>query len=145
MSHGTKIAEIRLSKTPRMPQSKLARLAGISNDYMHKIEAEKVTNVGIEVLEKIAKALEVNIYEILDFGGALAYEPGKKKSHASPPPDPESSLPEDERKLLKEWRLLSDEDKSTLDLLRKQFIKQKSHPSGHDQQPKAANIKKGGH
>ncbi|MBU1916679.1 helix-turn-helix domain-containing protein [bacterium] len=50
-----------LRKTKNMSQSKLARLSGISGDYMNRIELGKVKNIGLEKLTNIAKALDVEL------------------------------------------------------------------------------------
>lgn len=43
-----------------LDQKELARRASVSNGYISDIERGKVTNVGIEVVESIARALEVS-------------------------------------------------------------------------------------
>lgn len=48
-----------------MSQSEVARAASISNEYVGKIEREEVKNIGTEVVEAIAKALEVHPSELL--------------------------------------------------------------------------------
>ena len=55
---GERIREIRISKG--LSQAALARRASISNDYMFRIEAGKVTNIGTEVIDSIAQVLEVH-------------------------------------------------------------------------------------
>ena len=60
---GERIREIRTAKG--LSQAALARSAAISNDYMFKIEAGKVTNIGLEVISAIADALEVHPTVIL--------------------------------------------------------------------------------
>lgn len=54
-------------KNSGLGQAKLARLAGISNDYMNKIETGKQKNLGTEVIEALAGALDVHP-SILLFG-----------------------------------------------------------------------------
>ena len=44
---------------------KLAAKAGASPDYIFRIEAGKVTNIGIQKLQQIANALEVDLIELL--------------------------------------------------------------------------------
>lgn len=61
---GLKIREIREAKG--WSQSMLARATNISNDYMSRIELGKVSNVGIEVVEAIAKNLTVPITFLLN-------------------------------------------------------------------------------
>lgn len=56
-------------------QSKLARTANISNDYVSRIELNKVSNVGLDTLGAIAKALEIAPAELQygdQFGRDLA-------------------------------------------------------------------------
>lgn len=65
MNVGEKIRLLREQKN--ISQSKLARLAGISNDYMNKIELGKVENIGIQKIRDIAKALGAK--EEFLFGG----------------------------------------------------------------------------
>lgn len=65
---GERIRKLREEKG--FSQSAVARRADISNDYMHKIESGKVTNVGIEIIDAIAKALEVDPSLIL-YGKSL--------------------------------------------------------------------------
>jgi transcriptional regulator with XRE-family HTH domain len=60
---GEKIKKTRLVK--EMSQSELAKKAGLSNDYMNRIELEKVVNIGIEKLAAIAKALDVHIDDLI--------------------------------------------------------------------------------
>lgn len=60
---GFQIRNLRENKG--LSQSELARNAGISNDYMNKIELSKVSNVGIEILEAIAQALGTSAAELI--------------------------------------------------------------------------------
>ena len=53
-----------LRKTKNMSQSKLARISGISGDYMNRIELGKVKNIGLEKLTNIAKALDVELVDL---------------------------------------------------------------------------------
>jgi transcriptional regulator with XRE-family HTH domain len=58
-----------LRKSKKMSQSKLARVSGISGDYMNRIELGKVKNIGLEKLNKIAEALNVSLVELLQTNG----------------------------------------------------------------------------
>lgn len=60
---GQKIFEIRKEKS--LSQEKLALKANIDRAYMHLIEKGK-TNVSIEIIEKIAIALDVGIKEFFN-------------------------------------------------------------------------------
>jgi len=60
---GNRINELRLEKS--LSQEKLALKANIDRAYMHLIEKGK-TNVSIELIEKIANALEVEIRELFE-------------------------------------------------------------------------------
>lgn len=60
---GNRINELRLEKS--LSQEKLALKANIDRAYMHLIEKGK-TNVSIELIEKIAIALEVEIRELFE-------------------------------------------------------------------------------
>ena len=51
----------RLRETKQLSQEKLARLAGVSNNTIIKIEAGKNKNPTLETLRKIAGALETSI------------------------------------------------------------------------------------
>jgi len=53
-----------------LTQSELARGASISNEYVGKIEREEVNNIGTEVIEALAKVLEVHPTVIL-YGGTI--------------------------------------------------------------------------
>ncbi len=68
MKIGERIRKLREEKG--FSQSALARLSDISNDYMHKIESGKVSNIGIEVIDSIAKALTIEPTLIL-YGKSL--------------------------------------------------------------------------
>jgi len=57
MSIGKRIQSYR--KKQGLSQNMLARLSNISNDYMNRIENDKVENIGIEKLESIASALNL--------------------------------------------------------------------------------------
>jgi len=61
---GEKIRYFRESKN--LSQSGLARLSDLSNDYMNKIELDKVANVGLQKIESIATALGVSILDLID-------------------------------------------------------------------------------
>ncbi|KGX93355.1 transcriptional regulator [Pontibacillus halophilus JSM 076056 = DSM 19796] len=61
--YGERIREIRHRK--RMSLSELAALSGISKSYLSQIEREKQQNPSIQLLSKIAKALNVSIHDII--------------------------------------------------------------------------------
>ena len=54
----------RLRKSRGLSQRALARKAGISHDYISKIEMGRAENIGTKTLEKIADALMVNTLEL---------------------------------------------------------------------------------
>ena len=60
---GKRIYELRIEKS--LSQEKLALKANIDRAYMHLIEKGK-TNVSIELIEKIANALEIHIKELFE-------------------------------------------------------------------------------
>ena len=60
---GKRINELRIEKS--LSQEKLALKANIDRAYMHLIEKGK-TNVSIELIEKIAVALEIGIKDLFD-------------------------------------------------------------------------------
>lgn len=61
---GSKIAEIR--KIKGITLSKLAKDAGISKGYLSNIENGIKENPSTELLEKIARALDVNVSELFE-------------------------------------------------------------------------------
>ena len=64
MQVGGKIRALRKSRDARMTSTELARRADISQSYVIEIEGGK-KNPSLEVLERIARALEVSLTEIL--------------------------------------------------------------------------------
>lgn len=60
---GERICELRRAKS--LSQEKLALKANIDRAYMHLIEKGK-TNVSIELIEKIAIALEISIKDLFE-------------------------------------------------------------------------------
>lgn len=48
-----------------LSQEKLARLANVSNNTIVNIEAGKQNNPTIETLKRIAKALEIDVFELI--------------------------------------------------------------------------------
>lgn len=60
MSIGIKIRELRKKKN--LSQTKLAKLAGISNTFLSDVEVGR-TNPSLVTLKKISEALEVDIKE----------------------------------------------------------------------------------
>jgi transcriptional regulator with XRE-family HTH domain len=58
------VKELREQK--ELSQEKLARIADVSNNTITNIEAGKQLNPTIETLKKIAKALEVDIQDLVD-------------------------------------------------------------------------------
>ncbi len=61
---GEKVREVRISKG--LSQEQLAHFAGVHRTYIGMIErAEK--NITLVNIEKIAKALEINSYELLKY------------------------------------------------------------------------------
>lgn len=59
-----KIRNIRLSL--KLNQQKLAEMSGLSTEYIGKIERGEATNIGIETLEKIAKALKIKFTDLVN-------------------------------------------------------------------------------
>jgi len=55
----------KLREAKGLSQEKLARLADVANNTIIKIEAGKNTNPTLDTLQKIAKALDVSIYDLL--------------------------------------------------------------------------------
>jgi transcriptional regulator with XRE-family HTH domain len=66
-SSGNKLAEIvkKLREEKGLSQEKLARLADVSNNTIVNIEAGKQNNPTIETLKRVAKALEINVDELI--------------------------------------------------------------------------------
>lgn len=73
MRVGGKIRALRKSKENKMSSTELARRADISQSYVIEIESGK-KNPSLDVLSRIAKALEVSLTEILS-GGPQAPAP----------------------------------------------------------------------
>ena len=73
MQVGERIRALRKSKMPKMTSTDLARMAEISQSYVIEIESGK-KNPSLEVLSRLARALDVSLTEIL--------------SGTSPPPIP---------------------------------------------------------
>ena len=61
---GLKVALLRKNKG--LPQDELAFIAGISTSYLSAIE-RGITDTTISTVKRIAKALEVDIYELFFF------------------------------------------------------------------------------
>ena len=61
---GLKVAALRKDKD--LPQDELAFMAGISTSYLSAIE-RGVTDTTISTAKRIAKALEVDLYELFIF------------------------------------------------------------------------------
>jgi len=55
----------KLRKAKGLSQEKLARLADVANNTIVKIEAGKNKNPTLDTLQKIAKALEVSIDDLI--------------------------------------------------------------------------------
>ena len=64
MQVGARIRAVRKSKKPKMTSSDLGRKADISQSYVIEIEGGK-KNPSLEVLSRIARALDVSLSEIL--------------------------------------------------------------------------------
>lgn len=60
---GKKIRDLRMKRGISLTE--LARLSGVSKSYLSFIERGKQTNPSIEVIEKIAKALKIDIQSLL--------------------------------------------------------------------------------
>jgi transcriptional regulator with XRE-family HTH domain len=55
----------KLRETKGLSQERLARLADVANNTIVKIEAGKNQNPTLDTLKKIAKALEVNVDDLI--------------------------------------------------------------------------------
>ena len=62
---GRKIKEIR--NTRRFTQEKLAELANIDYKYLQRIEGKNPPAIRVDTIGKLAKALQINPAELLDF------------------------------------------------------------------------------
>lgn len=74
-----------------MSQSGLARAANLSNDYIYRIERNKVKNVGIETFGRIAKALGVDPAE-LQYGPFVAELRKASRQGATLVPPPQAHM-----------------------------------------------------
>lgn len=70
-----RIRELRLKKD--WSQSELARKSGLSNEYISKIELGKAENVGLQTLEAISEALEINISLLITDGDGASVKSKK--------------------------------------------------------------------
>lgn len=57
-----RIKEIREKKN--ISQNKLSQISGVSRAYLYNIENNLKTNISLEILFKISKALDVNVKEL---------------------------------------------------------------------------------
>ena len=55
-----------MRKTKKLSQERLARLANVANNTIIKIEAGKNKNPTLNTLKKIAKALEINVDDLIN-------------------------------------------------------------------------------
>ena len=62
---GKKIRQIR--KRRGITQQKLSELANIDYKYIQKIEGKNPPNIKVETLEKLAKAFNIPLSQLLDF------------------------------------------------------------------------------
>ncbi len=64
MKFGKNLKNIRQNK--KITQEKLAELAGIDRSYLSEVE-RGIKNISLTKIEAIANALDVKIYELLNF------------------------------------------------------------------------------
>lgn len=122
MTIGENIRKTREQKG--ISQSNLARLAGVSNDYMNKIECDKVSNVGLEKLAAIAFALNISpvgLFRGTPFGESfVGNQPGARLR--APEEDgyikPDKALSE----FIKIWEALSSEQRKTVVGVAKSYV-----------------------
>ena len=72
MSLGTRLMLLRRESGLR--QEDLAEISGVSQAYIAKIERGRVTNVGIEYIELLAKALDVRVAYLLGLSDVVVDE-----------------------------------------------------------------------
>lgn len=60
---GTKLKRFRLSNN--MSQLKLSEISGISRNYISEIENEKYTNISVEILCSLCRALKVTPNDLI--------------------------------------------------------------------------------
>ena len=46
--------------------NRLSGLCGLSTDYLWKIEQGKVSNIGLDSIKSIAKALKVSVFDLIN-------------------------------------------------------------------------------
>ena len=61
---GLKVKELRIMR--KITQEKMSEIIGVDNSYISKFERKNV-NITIDKLEKIAKALDVELVELFQF------------------------------------------------------------------------------
>jgi transcriptional regulator with XRE-family HTH domain len=72
ISLGTRLMLLR--KESGLRQEDLSELSGVSQAYIAKIERGRVTNVGIEYIEMLAKALDVRVAYLLGLSDVVVEE-----------------------------------------------------------------------
>ncbi len=63
---GDRINKIRKSKTPKMNGEKLAELSGLSATTIYNLENGKLSEVKLDTIFRVAKALEVPVSVLVD-------------------------------------------------------------------------------
>ncbi len=116
---GDKVKKLRVARG--LSQRKLAKLSDLSNDYISKIELGRATNVGLETLDKIAKALEISSVELQASLKSVAAKV-KSSSLKAAEKNPLYGMPTDDktRQMMKLWiNLYPSQKAAVLDFLRK--------------------------
>lgn len=101
-----------------LTQEKLARNAGLTKEYISKIERDQANNVGFQTYEAIAKALGVNVRLVL-FGDTHIYAPNtiqgmEKAPEIKVPGQDLLPISKDEEEFLLAFRSITDKGKKRI-------------------------------
>lgn len=66
ISLGRKIRKLRLAKEPYLSQKKLAGMSKVSLRYLNMIETGSRKNIGHQILQRLADALEIQFSELIE-------------------------------------------------------------------------------
>ena len=119
---------IRLMRERNLSNRKLALMSHVSPEYVGKILRGEAKSIGPGVVKKIADVFDVPP-EYLHYGTqSKGHDHGVRVFSQI---DSESSLPEDERRLLYEWRELEERDKSIINGMMQRLIESQSPRLSH--------------
>lgn len=119
-----------LRKNKRLTQKDLAKIIGSQQGYIARVEGgREFKNPTQSTIERFAKALGVSPQDLLPNTIKLTLDGDVPDFDVFADINPEARLTPEEKKLLKGWRDLEDQDKALVDTMIKQINKRS--PSGH--------------